>query len=131
MLDDGALQEHNHLSHQSTMLPRHISSSNEIVKLTAPVVARRVPFFVCRDPVVCDTLAVFDEQPDANNKEVVHKKPRALQHISINDVDEFVAKPALLIHRPVPARVAVCQTSVKFDGIHREEVNPKLADVFF
>jgi hypothetical protein len=48
-----------------TMLPRRISSANDIVELTAPVVARRVPevpvpCFLQRDPVVHDALAVFD-----------------------------------------------------------------------
>ncbi len=59
------------------MLPHRISSSNDIVELTAPVVARRVLFFLCRDPVIRDALAVFDKQPDANNKEVVPKEPQA------------------------------------------------------
>jgi hypothetical protein len=112
------------------MLPCCILSSNDIVKLTAPVIARRVPFFLHRDPVVCDALAVFDKQPDAGNKEVVPKEPQAPRHISINDADKLVAEPTLFIHRPAPARIAVCQTSTKFDEIDCEEVNPKLAAVF-
>jgi hypothetical protein len=111
------------------MLPRRISSSNDIVKLTAPVIARRVLFFLPRDPIVCDALAVF-KKPDANNEEVVPKEPRALQHVLIDDVDELVTKPALLICRPAPTHVAVHQTSAEFDRIDCGEVNPKLAAVF-
>jgi hypothetical protein len=111
------------------MLPHRISSSNDIVELIDPVVARRVPFFLPRDPIVHDALTVF-EQPDANNEEVVPKEPQSLRHVSINNVDKHVAKLALLICRPAPARVAVCQTSAKFDGINREEVKPELAAVF-
>jgi hypothetical protein len=92
---------------------------------TAPAVARRVPFFLPR----CDVLAVF-EQPDAKDKEVVPKEPQALRRVSINDTDKLIAEPALLIHRPAPACVAIHQTSAKFDGINHEEVNPKLAAVF-
>jgi hypothetical protein len=104
-----------------TMLPRCISSTNNIVKLAAPVVARRVPevpapFFLQRDPVVCDSLAVFDKQPDANNEEVVPKEPGALQHILSDDAKKLIAKPALLLQRPAPARIAERQTSAEFDG---------------
>jgi hypothetical protein len=98
------------------MLSCSILSSNTIVKLTALVIARRVSFFLPRDPIVCDTLSVF-EQPDTNDKEVVPKEPQALRHILTNDVDELVAEPALLILRPAPARVTVCQTSSEFDRI--------------
>jgi hypothetical protein len=111
------------------MLPCRISSSNDIVKLIALVIARRVPFFLPRDPVVRDALAVF-EQPDANDKEVVPEEPRALPYILINNVDELVAEPALLIHRPAPAHIAIRQTSAEFDRIDREEVNPEFAAVF-
>jgi hypothetical protein len=130
MFDGGALQERDHLSGQTMTLPCCISSSINIVELTAPIVARRVPSFPRRDPVVRDALAVFDEQPDTNNEEVVPKELQALQHISIVDADELVAKSALLIRRPVPVGVAEHQTSAEFDGVDCEEVNPKLAAVF-
>jgi hypothetical protein len=102
------------------MLPCCILSANDIVMLTAPVVARRVPevpvpFFHQRNPVVRDALAVFNKQPDTNNKELAPKEPGALQHILIENANELVAKPALLIQRPAPARIAVRQTSAKFD----------------
>ncbi len=95
----------------NTTLPHHILSANDIAKLTAPVVARRVlevpvPFFLQRDPVVHDALAVFDKQPDADNEEVVPKEPGALQHVSIDDANKLVTKPALLLQRPAPAHVA-------------------------
>jgi hypothetical protein len=89
------------------MIPCCILSCNNIVKLTAPVIARRVPFFFRRDPVVHDALAVFNEQPDTNDKEVVPKEPQAPQHILIDNADKLVAKPALLIRRPAPVRVAL------------------------
>ncbi len=130
MFNGSTLQERDRLSRQSTTLPHCILSSNNIVKFTALVVARRVPFFLGRDPVVRDALTVFGKQPDADNEEVVPKEPQALQHILIDDADELIAKPALLIHKPVPARVAVCQTSAEFDGIDCEKVNPKLAAIF-
>ncbi len=85
------------ICHVNRMSPCCILSANNIVKLTAPVVARRVPevpvpFFLWKDPVVCDALAVFDEQPDANNKEVVPKQPGALQHVLIDDVNSLTPK---------------------------------------
>ncbi len=110
-----------------------ISSDNNIVELTAPVVARRVPevpevlFFLQRNPVVCYKLG---EQPDANNEEVVPKEPGALQHILIEDANELVAEPALLLQRLVPARVAMRRTSAELDRTDQEEVNPELAAVF-
>jgi hypothetical protein len=116
-----------------TMLLCHILSANDIVKLTAPVVARRVQellFFLQRDPVICDALAVFDEQPDANNKVVVPKEPGALGHVSIDSAYKLVAKPTLLLQRTVPARVAKHRTSAKFDGTDQEEANPELAAIF-
>jgi hypothetical protein len=88
--------------HINTMLPCCISSANNTVKLTTLVVARRVPevpFFLQRDPVICDALVVFDEQPDADNKEVVPKEPGALQHNLIDDTYKLVAKPTLLLQR--------------------------------
>jgi hypothetical protein len=66
-----------------------ISSDNDIVELTAPVVARRVPevpkvpFFLHRNPVVHDELG---KQPDADNEEVVPKEPGALQHVLIDEL---------------------------------------------
>ncbi len=117
------------------MLPWCISSANDIDELTAPVVARRVPevpvpFFLQRDPVVRDALAVFDKQPDADEEEVVPKEPGALRNILIEDVNELVAEPALLLQSPAPARVTERRTSAKFDGPDREEVNPELFAVF-
>ncbi len=114
-------------------LPCCILSANDIVKLTAPVVARRVPevpFFLQRDPIVCDALAIFDKQPDANNEEVVPKEPGALQHVSIDDAYKLVAKPTLLLQRPVPESFSKRRTSAKFNRTDWEEANPKLAAVF-
>jgi hypothetical protein len=65
---------------------------------------------------VCDALAVFDEQPVADDKEVVSKEPGALQHISIDNAYELIAKPALLLQRPVPVRFTERRTSAKFEG---------------
>jgi hypothetical protein len=96
--------------HVHTTLPCCILSANDIVKLTAPVVARRVqevPFFLQRDPVVRDALAVFDKQPDADDKEVVPKEPGALQHVSIYNSYKLVAEPALLLQRPPCASPSV------------------------
>jgi hypothetical protein len=107
--------------HINTMLPCCILSANKIVKLTDPVIARRVPevpvpFFLQRDPVICDALTVFDKQPDASDEEVVPKVPGALQKVSIKDANELVVEPALLLQRPVPMCIAERQTSTKFDG---------------
>jgi hypothetical protein len=60
----------------------------------------------------------------------VPKELGALQHVSINEANKLVAKPALLLRRPVPACIAKHQTSAKFDGTDQEEVNPKLATIF-
>ncbi len=64
-------------------LPCCILSANNIIELTAWVIARRVPevpvpFFLQRDPIVRDALAVFNKQPDANDEEVVPIEPGAL-----------------------------------------------------
>ncbi len=102
-----------------TTVPCCILSANNIIELTAPVVARRfpeVPFFLRRDPVVRDALAVFDEQPDANNKEIVPQEPGALQHISIDGAYKLVAEPALLLQRPAPAHFPERRTSAEFNG---------------
>jgi hypothetical protein len=94
VFNGGALQERNRLLHQSTPLPCCILSSNDIVKLTASVVGRRVLFFLHRDPVIRDALTDFDKQPDADDKEVVPEELQALQHVSIDNADELVAEPA-------------------------------------
>jgi hypothetical protein len=119
--------------HVHTTLPCCISSANDIVELTVPVVARRVPevpFFLQRDPVVRDALAVFDKQPHGDNEEVVSKEPGALQHVSVDNAYKLVAEPALLLQRLAAVRFAECCYSAKFDGTDREEVNPELAAIF-
>ena len=92
-------------------LPCCILSANNIFKLTALVIARRVPevplpFFLQRDPIIRDALAVFSKQPDADNKEVVPKELGALQHISIDDTNELIVEATLLLQRLAPVRVA-------------------------
>jgi hypothetical protein len=77
-------------------------SADNIIKLTAPVLARRVPvvqvpLILQRDPVIHAALTVFDKQSDANDKEVVPKEPGALQHVSINDANKLITKHALLL----------------------------------
>jgi hypothetical protein len=109
------------------MLPRCISSDNDIVELTAPVIARivpevpEVPLFLQRNPVVHDELG---KQPDANDKEVVPEELGALQHVLIEDANKLIAEPALLLQRPAPVRVAMRRTSVELNGTNQEEVNP-------
>jgi hypothetical protein len=109
------------ICHVNTMLPCCILSTNDIIELTAPVIARRVPevpvpFFLQRDPVIHDALALFDEQPDADDEEVVPKELGALRHVSINNANKLVAKPTLLLQRPAPGHIAKCQTCAKFNG---------------
>jgi hypothetical protein len=118
-----------------TMLPCCISSANNIVELTALVVAGRVPevpvpFFLQRDPLVRDALVVFNKQPKAEDEEVVPKEPGALQHVSIKEANELVAKPALFLQRPAPAHIAEHQTSTEFNRTDQAELNPKLAAIF-
>jgi hypothetical protein len=69
-------QERDCLLRQSTLLSCHILFSKDTVELTARVVARRVLFFLPRDPIVRVALAIF-KQPDANDKEVVPKEPQS------------------------------------------------------
>jgi hypothetical protein len=95
VFNGGALQERGHLLHQLTTLSCRILSSNNIVKLIAPVVARRVPFFLPRDPVVHDTLAVF-EQPDANNEEVVPKEPDLCNTSQLTTLTSLLLSPLFL-----------------------------------
>ncbi len=75
-------------------------------------------------------LNLYQQQPDADDEEVVPEEPGAQRHVSIIDADKLVAKPALLIHRPAPAHVAKRQISVEFNGTDCEEVNPELAPIF-
>jgi hypothetical protein len=105
-------------------------TDNNIVEHTAQIVAQRVPIFPgC---VACAAHTVLKAEPvnDGNEEEVEGLQPPHIVSFLIDNEYKLVNKPAILRSGPAPARAAEQQTSIKFDGIKQEGINPELARLY-